>query len=489
MKICVLYNVPNTSIKYTKWHDGFTQAISILRKTFHIDMINSFDNPNIDFNKYSFVFFKESFNGNIYNKYKSKLVKNNILGLFISSSNIIPSNSDLKLYNILFYETKWYYNYARLNRHSNVYHAFGIDNDVMKPNIEEKIYDVIFVGNIINYKRPLKILDIPGRKICLGFKGDTSIINKLLENDVEIVEFIEYNKLVDYYNKSKLCYIPCSIHGGGERAVLEARSCGIPVKIENDNPKLKELCESEIYSSLYYSKQIEKAIYSFMYKDIINNEYSNILKKLQNFKLNILEVGGMDGKTFDPLYNNISSNWNVTILEPIKYQFDKLTQNYRNRPNVRLINKALNYTNEDFKMNTIKPEFLENNQVPEWANGISSFYKDRNSIGENYWLDRGKVHLSKGISFNTIKDAIIETEVKCMTIEELNYDRIDILQSDTEGFDYNIIKMVLSKHKPYVIFFEWNNLPEDELNSVKKLLINYDIRFYKQDALCVLKEL
>ena len=209
------------------------------------------------------------------------------------------------------------------------------------------------------------------------------------------------------------------------------------------------------------------------------------MKKLKNFKLNVLEVGGMDGKTFDPLYNNISNNWNITILESKKYKFDKLKKNYSNIPNVRLINKALNYTNKDVKMNTIKPEFFKNNAVPNWANGISSFYKDRNSIGEI--IGGGKVHLKNGISFNTIKDAIIEIDVKCITIEELNYDRIDILQSDTEGFDYNILKIVLAKYKPYVILFEWNNLPENELDSVKKLLIDYDTTFYNQDALCILK--
>jgi hypothetical protein len=40
----------------------------------------------------------------------------------------------------------------------------------------------------------------------------------------------------------------------------------------------------------------------------------------------------MDGKTFDPLYNNISNNWNVTILEPIKYQFDKLKKTMLRNP-------------------------------------------------------------------------------------------------------------------------------------------------------------
>ena len=77
---------------------------------------------------------------------------------------------------------------------------------------------------------------------------------KLIENNVEIIEFIEYDKLAKYYNQSKLYYVPCTIHGGGERSILEARSCGITIKVEDDNPKLKELTKSELYSSKYYAK-------------------------------------------------------------------------------------------------------------------------------------------------------------------------------------------------------------------------------------------
>ena len=75
---------------------------------------------------------------------------------------------------------------------------------------------------------------------------------------------MQYDKLAEYYNKSKLCYVPCKLHGGGERAVLEARACNIPVKIENDNIKLKELLDSEIYSSEYYANQIDHGIKNFI---------------------------------------------------------------------------------------------------------------------------------------------------------------------------------------------------------------------------------
>jgi hypothetical protein len=257
MKIIILVNIKNDSIKYNNWHDGFTKAISILQNKYNIKICNIFDNPLIDFSNYDWVFFKESFNGKMYNKYKSLLVKNNKLGLFISSSNIIPNDNELNIYNLLFFETFWYYNYAKLNRHKNAYHAFGVDTCIMKQMTLEKKFDVIFVGTLCDHKRPLKILNFQGKKVCLGFKTDKNLVDKLEKNNVIVKEFIEYENLAKYYNESKLCYIPCMLHGGGERAVLEARSCGIPIKIEEDNPKLKELCNSEIYSSEYYAKQIE----------------------------------------------------------------------------------------------------------------------------------------------------------------------------------------------------------------------------------------
>lgn len=488
MNICILYNITNDSVKYYNWHDGFTEAIKILSFTFNIDMINSYDNKDINFDKYDIIFLKESFTGCIYNKYKYKFNKKNKLGLFISSSNIIPSDEQLKIYDILFYETKWYYDYAKLQRHSNAIHAFGIDVNIMKPINVEKKYDVIFVGNICSYKRPLKILELPGKKICLGFPTDKKIMEKLKANDVEMKEFVEYDKLSEYYNQSKLCYVPCALHGGGERAVLEARACNVSVKIENDNPKLKELCESKIYSSEYYADQIQKVLYKYIYNNIKNFEYQEILKYFKNLKLHVLEIGGMDGKTFDPLYQNISEKWNVTILEPIPYQFEKLVNNYKNKKNVNLINKALTYNTDKIEMFTIDPKSLINNKdIPMFANGISSLYNDRNSLGEEYWNGRGKIHIKNGITFNTIKNHIIKIQVNATTIDELKLPRVDILQSDTEGFDYHILKIVLNKYTPYVIMFEWNNLPNDELDEVKKLLINYEVTFYYQDALCILK--
>ena len=157
MNICILFYINNNSIKYSQWHDGFTKAISILAKKYNVKMVNTYDNTKIDFSNYDYVFFKESFDGPIYNKYKSSLPANIKLGLFISASYCIPNDKQIKIYDILFYETYWYYNYAKLNRHSHAYQAFGVDTTVMEPINIEKQYDVIFVGDVCNFSRNLSL--------------------------------------------------------------------------------------------------------------------------------------------------------------------------------------------------------------------------------------------------------------------------------------------------------------------------------------------
>ena len=256
--ICVLYNIPHReTIKYNNWNDGFAEAIKMLmsNENYKIDFINDSDNKNINFKEYDLILFKESFNGTIYNKY-IKYITNTKIGLFISSSNIIPTDVEIHKYDILFYETYWYYNYANLKRHSLSFHAFGINSNVMNPHRCEKIYDNIFVGAIIDFKNPLKIINKPGNNLCIGNVIDKNIEVQLKNNNVIVEDYVDHLSLSNKYNQSKNCFLPCSLHGGGERAVLEARSCNIKVEIDENNGKLKELLNSPIYNQDYYYSQI-----------------------------------------------------------------------------------------------------------------------------------------------------------------------------------------------------------------------------------------
>jgi hypothetical protein len=70
-------------------------------------------------------------------------------------------------------------------------------------------------------------------------------------------------RLARYYQNAKCVYVPADIYGGGERAVLEARASDCIVKIEEDNPKLKELLDSPLWDEHYYAIQLKKGIETY----------------------------------------------------------------------------------------------------------------------------------------------------------------------------------------------------------------------------------
>jgi pyruvyltransferase len=321
MKILILYNIDNKSIKYKYWHDGFTKALNILKIKygFNVSMNNFFDNKNINLNNYDIVLLKTQFKSTLqkytenYLKFNGKKTK---VAICISSSNIIPDSDDLKLYDLMFYETEWYRKYSNLDRHPNIFHAFGVDRGIMKENKSPKIYDYIFVGNITSYKRPLKLLNKSGKNIAIGFLTDKKICDTLKKGNVSLIEFVNYLELSKYYNKSKKCYIPCETHGGGERAVLEARSCGIHVEIESDNLKLKELLTSDIYDSYYYSSQLKNGFLSVFTEKIpdIPLYYWKYSENQDNVgdKLSHIIINYVSKKRIDSVYEN--NNYKNKIL-------------------------------------------------------------------------------------------------------------------------------------------------------------------------------
>ena len=110
-----------------------------------------------------------------------------------------------------------------------------------------------------------------GRKLVIGeYQQDNeneslSIVRLLVKNGVMVSPAINPFDLVNYYRWSRKAYIPADINGGGERAILEARACGLEVEIEGDNPKLDELLHIiPIPTEIDYYKALKKGIMSVL---------------------------------------------------------------------------------------------------------------------------------------------------------------------------------------------------------------------------------
>lgn len=245
--IALIYFIPKAETeKYNHWEDGFTKAIDMLSEDFDVVRFNLEDKkPSAEeLNKFDLVIAKSCWNWIVDDYIKSLQGLTSIKGIAVSCSLPPKKSKDVWNYDIIWYNNHWYKEF--INHHPNIHYAYGINSDMFQPKKIEKTIDVLSIGAVTSYKRFEKLNGLPGnRKIILGTTKtkDFDEVKKKLNPDIEIIDFVSQEELANFINSSKLVYIPCALQGGGERAVLEAISCDVPVKVENDNPKLVDLLE------------------------------------------------------------------------------------------------------------------------------------------------------------------------------------------------------------------------------------------------------
>lgn len=243
------------------WRDGLWAAIQLLSFDFEVTILNLWGMTfPPDLSEYSFILGWGAFGSPV-----DRLLStcNNRKGLCIAG--VSPPTTMLN-YDVLFYETNWFL--SQIDAHPNKIHAFGINTQIYKPMRIRKIFDYLTVGAFAFWKRQTNLLSKKGTRMAIGeiqkenIGESLEIIGDLLLGGVMISDMVEPKKLAELYNASKNVYIPANIYGGGERAVLEARACGVPVEVEPDNPKLIELCCSPVYDERYYASQLKKGVQS-----------------------------------------------------------------------------------------------------------------------------------------------------------------------------------------------------------------------------------
>lgn len=252
------------------WQDGLWAALNLLEEHFAIGIYNlayiSEGEEIVPLN--DFILGWGAFGSKV-DRYiqNCKQTGSKKVGLCIAGNAFPPTGA--ANYDVLFYETKWYR--PQIKFHPNIVQAFGINTDIYFPIGESPVpmWDYIGVGALANWKRWDRMTGKDGLRLVVGEYQEgnqaesAEIANYLLNRGVAVSPMVPPYDLARLYRLSKRCYIPADIYGGGERAVLEARSCGLEVEIEDDNPKLKELVELEtIPSHIDYAAQLKKGILS-----------------------------------------------------------------------------------------------------------------------------------------------------------------------------------------------------------------------------------
>lgn len=276
-RLLFVYDHPNPK----RWMDGLDAALRLLEEDFEIVRHNIATDLTPDTKTQSllpgnseadFVLVWGAF-GSLPDSAARFIGKDQKVGICIAG-NATPPESSLRgigKYDVLFHETKWYRQF--IDFHPNIVHAFGINTDIFAPPTVPMpiVWDYIGVGAFAAWKRWHKMIEKGGRNLVVGelqqnnMPESMSIATTLLNGGVMISDQVSPLDLVTYYYWSRKLYMPSDVNGGGERAILEARACGLEVEIEDDNEKLRELVEMPtIQDHHLYAKQLKKGIMSVL---------------------------------------------------------------------------------------------------------------------------------------------------------------------------------------------------------------------------------
>lgn len=190
-------------------------------------------------------------------------------------------------------------------------------------------------------------------------------------------------------------------------------------------------------------------------------------KKEKDFSF--IQVGANDGVSFDDLYSFVTNrNSKGVVIEPIKEYFNELVANYKNFDNIKPVNMAVYINKTVLKIHKINPDRISN--YPDWVKGIASLDKEH--------------HKKTDIS----QEDMITEDVNAdhlMKIVRKNYNgdikKLDFLQVDTEGFDYQVIKMIdFEIMTPKILKFEHVNVTEKEIKELNVMLSNKGYKMFNE---------
>ena len=186
----------------------------------------------------------------------------------------------------------------------------------------------------------------------------------------------------------------------------------------------------------------------------------------------IVQVGSHDGEMHDPLREFILKNkWVGLLIEPQKKMLEKCKQNYQNIDNLSFINLAVHPTKSNVRL-----------------------YKVDNPLDYSH---TGWASINPGRFANTIYENRIKTEnVRALPLMQIikdnNFDAVDLLQIDTEGFDADVISMFdFNSFNPVLIQFEHIHLSEEVHKYTCNNLtsIGYYLIKKKNDTFAIRKDL
>jgi len=183
-----------------------------------------------------------------------------------------------------------------------------------------------------------------------------------------------------------------------------------------------------------------------------------------------VKVGANDGLTADPCSDILlaNSNWKGLLIEPVPCCFNRLKINFGDPSRFILEQVAVGTSTGKAKFYYVDPEAAQKlPDLPPWYDQLGSF--DRK-------------HISRFLG-GSLERFILELDVEVRVLSELlekhNIQEVHLLQIDTEGYDYEILKTIdLLSVAPLMILLEHKYLSGKQRREMLFFLLKlgYSIR-------------
>ena len=193
----------------------------------------------------------------------------------------------------------------------------------------------------------------------------------------------------------------------------------------------------------------------------------------------VIVVGANDGKTGDAVYPLLKSGRcsHALLIEPVPYLYKRLVRTSARFRGCECINIAVGPERGIVPIYFIDP--AAGNVVP----GLPPYYEELGSF------DRDRVANTLPPDHRTyIREHSATTMPLRDVLAERGITRVDLLQIDTEGFDYEVLKTFpFETSPPKIVVFEHCHLSSSDRQAAKQLLQGFDYRIepWGKDYVCV----
>ena len=203
----------------------------------------------------------------------------------------------------------------------------------------------------------------------------------------------------------------------------------------------------------------------------VNAPSVNLFEMAVRFGLSIrpnlffLQIGANDGRMDDPVFLLVLRyRLSGLLVEPMPDAFRQLRQNYAGQDQLLFENCAVDVCNGQRTLYRVQSRIYED----ERADGVAGFL--RPALLQNRSVLPG---LEKNLESITVKTMSMES-----LLEKHRVATVDILIVDTEGYDYEIVKLALSAGlRPSIVYYEHVHLSPVDQDACQRLLADYGYRF------------